>query len=176
MEDKGGNGDYLYPTEWAYFENIPLLPPLSKKWAYFWKLASVATSVRKVGLFMKTHLCGHHVCPESGLIYENLPLSPPLSGKWAYLWEVAYVVITSVQKVGLFLKTRLSPPLSWKWAYLWKLASAGTSVQKLGLFLKTRLCRHLCPESGLIYENSLFARNHSWTWKLDVAWDFIFPN
>ena len=41
------------PSERAYFENMPLLPPLSKKWADFWKLASVATSVQKVGLFWK---------------------------------------------------------------------------------------------------------------------------
>ena len=48
-------------------EKSPLLPHTSRKWAYFCKLASVATSVQKVGLFLpKTCICCHF-CPESGL-------------------------------------------------------------------------------------------------------------
>ena len=132
-----------FPTEWAYLktcvcchlcpksgptllcchislesglisENSPLLPPLSRKWAYFWKLTSVPTSVQKVGLYS-----------------ENSALLPPLSRKWAYFWKLSFVA-TSVQKVNLFVKSRLCchlcpksglisknlpllPPLSKKW-------------------------------------------------------------
>ena len=80
---------HLCPESGLISENLPLLPPLSRKWAYFWKLVSVATSVQKVDLFVKTRLCCH-LCPESGLISGNSPLLSPLSRKWAY-----------------FLKTRL---------------------------------------------------------------------
>ena len=68
----------------------------------FWKHASVATSVQKVGLFLlKTCLC-YHLCPKSGFISsENLPLLPPLSRKWAYFFWKLVSVATSVQKVGL---------------------------------------------------------------------------
>ena len=127
-EDKHRNGDSLCPTDWAYLENMTLLPPLSRKWAnspvlphlsrklaYFWKLPLLPPPCRTWAYFWKkTRLC-YHLCPESGLVRPQ-KWSPQSDGlvhrlyavqdcvtvlytvliKYKYLWITVLNVCTSL--------------------------------------------------------------------------------